>query len=103
MHLAALVRLSDLPGRRCLRSASTDGLVVPTFKLSIIGSRTFKVAAAHLEDVTTSPTLPIFRKRRIFFTHLILTLFLILTFSIYPHSGFEVALLLRPLNKILND
>jgi len=32
--------------RRSLRSASTDQLVMPSFKLSTIGSRTFKVAAA---------------------------------------------------------
>jgi len=45
-YLGPLVRVSDLPGRRCLRSASTNRLVVPSFKLSTIGSRTFKVAAA---------------------------------------------------------
>jgi len=60
--------VSDLPGRRRLRSASTDRLVVPPFKLSTIGSRTFNVAAARTlnglpEDVTSSPTLPAFRKR----------------------------------------
>jgi len=44
--LDPLVRVSDLPGWHCLRSASTDRLVVPSFKLSTIGSRTFKVAAA---------------------------------------------------------
>jgi len=32
-----------------------------------------------------------------------LTLFFYLTFCINPHSGFEVALLLRPLKKILID
>lgn len=67
-YLGPLVRVSDLPGRRCLRSASTDRLVVPSFKLSTIGSRTFKVSAAQTwnglpEDVTLSPTLAIFRKR----------------------------------------
>jgi len=52
-----------------LRSASTDRLVVPPFKLSTIGSRTFNVAAAQIwnglpEDVTSSPaTLPAFRKK----------------------------------------
>ena len=45
-YLGPLVRLSDLSGRRALRSASTNRLVVPPFKLSTIGSRTFKVAAA---------------------------------------------------------
>ena len=61
-YLGPLVRVSDLPGRRALRSASTSRLVVPQFKLSTIGSRTFKVAAARTwndlpEDVTSSPTL----------------------------------------------
>jgi len=45
-YLGPLVRVSDLPGRRRLRSASTDRLVVPPFKLSTIASRTFNVAAA---------------------------------------------------------
>ena len=67
-YLGPLVRVSDLPGRRSLRSASTDRLIVPSFKLSTIGSRSFKVAAAQTwnglpDDVTSSPTLPTFRKR----------------------------------------
>jgi len=67
-YLGLLVRVSDLPGRRRLRSASTDRLVVPLFELSTIDSRTFNVAAARtwnglLEDVTSSPTLPAFHKR----------------------------------------
>jgi len=67
-YLGPLVRVSDLPGRSRLRSASTDRLVVPPFKLSTIGSRTFNVAAARTwnslqEDVISSPTLPAFRKR----------------------------------------
>ena len=45
-YLDPLVRVSDVPGRRCLRSACTDRLVVPPFKLSSFGSRTLKVAAA---------------------------------------------------------
>ena len=67
-YLGPLVRVSDLPGRRALRSASTSRLVIPPFKLSTIGSRTFEVAAARTwndlpEDVTSSPTLPIFCNR----------------------------------------
>jgi len=67
-YLGPLVRVSDLPGRRAFRSASTSRLVVPPFKLSTIGSRTFKVAAAQTwndlpEDVTSSPSLPVFRNR----------------------------------------
>jgi len=68
-YLGPLVRVSDLPGRRRLRSASTDRLIVPPFKLSTIDSRTFNVAAARTwnglpKDVTSSPTLPAFRKRQ---------------------------------------
>ena len=59
-YLGPLVRVSDLPGRRALRSASTNRLVVPPFKLSTIGNRTFNVAAARTwddlpEDVPSSP------------------------------------------------
>jgi len=66
--LGLLVRVSDIPDQCCLRSASTNRLVVPSFKLSTIGSRTFKVAFAETwnglkEDVTSSLTLLIFRKR----------------------------------------
>jgi len=93
--MGPLVRVSDLQGRRRLRSASTDRLVVPPFKLSTIGSRTFNVAVPRTwnglpEDVTLSPTLSAFRKR----------LKMHLFRQSYPdivHSGFEVALLLRPL------
>jgi len=68
LYLGPLVRVSDLPGRRRLRSTSTDRLVVPPFKLSTNRSRTFNIAAARTwnglpEDVTSSPTLPTFCKR----------------------------------------
>jgi len=96
--------VSDLPGQRRLRSASTDRLVMPPFKQSAIGSRTFNVAAARTwnglpEDVTSSPTLPAFRNRlkTHLFRHLILTLFLNLVILSSLYSGFEVALLLGPL------
>jgi len=64
-YLGPLIRVSDLLGRCRLRSTSTDRLVVPPFKLSSIGRRTFNVAAARTwpKDVTSSPTLPTFRKR----------------------------------------
>jgi len=43
------------------------------------------------------------RQMKICFANLILTLFLSSTFCIYPHSGFKVAVLLRPLKQILID
>ena len=67
-YLGPLVRVSDLPGRRGLRSAITNRLVVPPYRLSTIGSRSIGVAAAQAwnslpEDVTSSTTLSIFRGR----------------------------------------
>ena len=67
-YLGTLVRVSDLPGLRNLRSANTARLVVPPFKLPTISSQTSKVAAAQTwnslpEDVASSQTLPIFRNR----------------------------------------
>jgi len=64
-YLGPLVCVSNLLGQRCLRSASTDRLIAPSLKLSTNGIRTLKVAAAQIwnglpEDVTSSPTLPIF-------------------------------------------
>ena len=61
-YLGSLVRVSDLPGLCRFRFASTDRLVMPPFKLSTIGSRTFNVAAAGECDNVTSPLL-VFRKR----------------------------------------
>jgi len=39
-----LVRVADLPGRRSLRSALTNHLLVPSVKLSTIGGRAFPIA-----------------------------------------------------------
>ena len=39
-----LVRVADLPGRRSLRSARTNRLLVPSVKLSTIGGRAFPIA-----------------------------------------------------------
>ena len=43
LHLL-LVRVADLPGRRSLRSARTNRLLVPPVKLSTVGGRAFPVA-----------------------------------------------------------
>ena len=58
-YLGPLVRVADLPGRRNLRSAATNRLEVPTFRLSTVGSRAFPVAGPQiwnnrLDDVTSS-------------------------------------------------
>jgi len=58
------VRSSDLPGRRCIRSASTDhpGRIVIQFIL-LACSRTLKVVATQTWNALLSPTLHIFHKR----------------------------------------
>jgi len=82
-YLGPVVRVADLPGRRALRSAGTNRLVVPPFKLSTIGSRAFPVAGPQVwnslpEDVTSAPSLSTFRQRlktylfRLSFPHLVL-------------------------------
>jgi len=43
-YLSQLVRVADLPGRRSLRSARTNRLLVPPVKLSTVGGRAFSVA-----------------------------------------------------------
>jgi len=49
-YFGPLNRVADLPGRRALRSASasTSCLVVPSFRLSTIGRRTFNVSAPQI-------------------------------------------------------
>ena len=43
-YLSQLVRVADLPGRRSLRSARTNRLLVLPEKLSTVGGRAFPVA-----------------------------------------------------------
>ena len=67
-YLGPLDRVTDLPGRRALRSASSSRLAVPTFRLSTVGSRSFNVSAPRIwnglpEDVTSAPSLSTFRRR----------------------------------------
>jgi len=66
-YLSQLARVADLPSRRRLRSSSTHQLLVPPFRLSTVGRRSFPVAAATLwntlpADVQSSPSLPVFRQ-----------------------------------------
>jgi len=80
-YLGPVVRVADLPGRQFLRSAGTNRLVVPPFKLSTIGTRAFTVASPRVwnslpADITSAPSLSTFRQRqkthqfRQSFTHL---------------------------------
>ena len=67
-YLRHLVRVSDVPGRRRLRSAATSKLVTATYRLSTVGRRSFSVAAPILwnslpDTVHSSPSLPVFRQR----------------------------------------
>jgi len=63
-----LVRVVELPGRRRLRSSSTQLLHLPPFRRSTVGQRSFPVAASVLWnslplDIQSSPSLPIFSQR----------------------------------------
>ena len=66
-YLCALV-YADLPGRRSLRSAGSDRLVVPQVQLSTVGSRAFPVAAAKLwnslpDNIISVDSLATFRRQ----------------------------------------
>jgi len=80
-YLGPVVRVANLPGRQSLRSAGTNRLVVPPFKLSTISTRAFPVASPRVwnslpADITLAPSLSTFRQRlkthlfRQSFTHL---------------------------------
>jgi len=67
-YLNDLVRVADLPDRRRLRSSSSHQLLVPSFRLTTVGRRTFPVAASLLWnsllfDTQSTPSLPVFRQR----------------------------------------
>jgi len=66
--LNQLVHVSDLPGRHRLRSSSSQQLLVPPFRLTTVGRRSFPVAASLLwnslpTDIQSSPSLPVFHQR----------------------------------------
>jgi len=67
-YLSQLVRVADLPGRRFLRSARTNRLLVPPVKLSTVGGRAFPVAGPTIwnsltDNVISAPSLSTFRQR----------------------------------------
>ena len=66
-YLGPFTRVADLPSRRSLRSVSTNRLVVPTSRLSTVGSRAFPVTDPQTwndlpEDVTSAESLTTFRR-----------------------------------------
>jgi len=78
VYFGPFTRIADLPSRRSLRSVGTNRLVVPTSRLSTVGSRVFPVAGPHTwndlpEDVTSAESLSTFR--RLFKTHLFMKSF----------------------------
>jgi len=69
-HLGPVVCAADLPGGRALCSAGYNRLVVPSVKLSTVGSPAFQVAAAQLcnslpddVDIVLADSLSIFRRQ----------------------------------------
>ena len=65
-YLGPITSTVDVPGRRALRSAGTNRLVVPPVRLATVGSRAFPVAAAHIwnslpEDIVSASTLQSFK------------------------------------------
>ena len=72
-YLGPLTRVVDLPGRRALRSASTNRLHIPHVRLSTVGTRAFSVAGPSIwnnlhEDITSAETLYTFYQRTCFST-----------------------------------
>ena len=60
-------RVADMPNRRRLRSASSNQLDVPSFRLPTVGSRAFPIAGAKIwnslsDDVTSASSLSTFRR-----------------------------------------
>ena len=47
-YLGPLTRVADVPGRRTLRSPASNRLIMPSVKLSIVGSRAFPAAASSI-------------------------------------------------------
>ena len=67
-YLSQLVRVADLLGRRSLRSARTNRLLVPSVKLSTVGGRAFPVAGPIVwnslpDNVLSAQSLSTFRQR----------------------------------------
>jgi len=64
LYLSQLVRAADLPGRRCLRSARTNLLRMPSVKLSTVGGRAFPVAWPTISNSLFRPSVGIWKHLR---------------------------------------
>ena len=67
-YLGPLVRVADVSGRRALRSASTNRILVPPVTSTTVGSRAFAVAAPLIwnslpDDVISAESLPTFQRK----------------------------------------
>ena len=65
---SAFTHVADVPSRRRLRSASTNQLLVPSYRRSTIGRMAFPIAGARVwndlpSDVTSAPSLAVFGRR----------------------------------------
>jgi len=67
-YLGPLIRVDDQPGRRLLRSTNSNRLLVPSVKLSTIGSRAHVLAVPHIRNrlptnvTSANNSLQIFRR-----------------------------------------
>ena len=62
--LSLLVHVADVPGRRALRSAGSNRLQIPPFRLLTVGGRAFPVAATQFwnklpDNVTSASSLSV--------------------------------------------
>jgi len=67
-YLGPLTRVANLPGRRALRSASSNRLHIPPVRLSTVGTRAFSVAGPRIwnnlpEHITSAGSLHTFCHR----------------------------------------
>jgi len=66
-YLDQLAPVSSLTGRHCLRSSFTLQLLVPSYRLSTVGRRSFPVAASIFsntlpDDIQSAPSVSAFRR-----------------------------------------
>ena len=88
-YLNQLVPVSDLPSRRRLRSSSTLQLLVPLYRLTTIGCRSFPVAASIVWN-SLSVQSPVFTIS----LHVLTTAKDIISFSSHsPTSSFDISAL----------